>query len=109
MSIPKLIGMLDFEVVFEIVDRFELLIAHVAVVTISWFRVPELPDSLLTFKIIEVVLVKRASAWVNGDVVTFEYLIDEVVNLIVNGLTVGYWTVIPDDLLICDCWNHKTA
>jgi hypothetical protein len=84
MRVAKLVGMHCFEVVFEIIDGLELLVAHVANVTVPGLGVTELSDTLLAFEIVEVLLMKRTSAWVDWHVITLEDLIYEIMRLVVN-------------------------
>lgn len=52
MCITELVGMHGFEVVLKIVDRFELLVAHIANMAVPRLRVTEFSNTLLTFEVV---------------------------------------------------------
>lgn len=98
MRITKLVGMHRFEVVFKIIYRLELLVAHVTNMVILRFGSTELSNTLLAFKIVKVLLMERTSAWVDWHVISLEDLIHEIMRLIVNCLAVRNRTIIPNHL-----------
>ena len=52
---------------------------------------------------------KGACAWIDRHIITFKNLVDKVVCLVVDCLTVWNRTVIPNDLLISLSKNYQTT